>query len=153
MKCPNYPIPDEFYCRTRECVPYWCKPWKPIVLLLLLLQQIKEQAAAGIETTTTSVETTTTAETQPQSTELENAMDLAPAEKGGNTAPDRKVYFLPFGQVNDKDAFSASWLQKTDDFLSMDFNSIQICEDASFRAYRGARRENLRMTLDWLDFR
>ena len=80
--------------------------------------------------------------------------DLAPAVvQKSRSLQDRKVYFMTDQQVNQKDAFSASWLQKTEEFLTMDLESIGICEDAAFRAYRGAKARKLRMTLDWLDFR
>ncbi|CAB9518879.1 expressed unknown protein [Seminavis robusta] len=64
---------------------------------------------------------------------------------------DRPVYFMKNGQVNEKDAFSASWIQRTEDFLVMDLRRINICEDAAFKAFK-YRRHRLRMTLDWLDF-
>lgn len=72
--------------------------------------------------------------------------------KTTTTIEDRQVHFMPLGQVNEKDAFSASWLQRTEDFLSMELDRIMICEDAAFRAFRGNRRKMLRMTLDWFDF-
>lgn len=68
------------------------------------------------------------------------------------TIEDRQVHFMPLGQVSEKDAFSASWLQRTEDFMTMELDRILICEDAAFRAFRGPRRKMLRMTLDWFDF-
>jgi hypothetical protein len=65
---------------------------------------------------------------------------------------DTAVYFLPPEQLNQKDGFSASWLQTREDFLSMEIDSIRICEDAAFRAYKGERREKMRMTVDWFDW-
>jgi hypothetical protein len=63
----------------------------------------------------------------------------------------RPVHFMRWGEVDQRDAFSASWLQKTDDFLSMRFDLIRICEDAAFKAFF-QRHGKVRMTLDWLDF-
>lgn len=92
----------------------------------------------------------------------EKLVGLAPAAvtPNVNTAVqvDRKVYFMPYGQVDDKDAFSASWIQKTEDFMDMNLQRIAFCEDAATQASlnRGGTQKRgvkLRMTLDWLDFR
>ena len=68
-----------------------------------------------------------------------------------NNNATREVYFLNNTQLSMKDGFSASWLQTRADFMDMQFERIQICEDAAFRAYDKSRRPKMRMTLDWLD--
>jgi hypothetical protein len=69
----------------------------------------------------------------------------------------RQIHFFgPTAHLNDRtDAFSASWLQRKEEFMSMNFAGIVSCEDASFVAFSGGtpeRFENLRMTVDWFDF-
>jgi Chondroitin N-acetylgalactosaminyltransferase len=77
-------------------------------------------------------------------TQAKESKEVVPA----STIQERKVYWLPPEEVR-KDGFSASWLQKTEDFLTMELDKIVFCEEASFKADRLTK---LRMSLDWLDF-
>ena len=74
----------------------------------------------------------------------------------------RRVHFLSHEQLAHNDAFSASWMQRRADFMTMDLLKIDTCEDAAFVAFEYAkenlpqtinREPLLRMTADWLDFR
>lgn len=66
------------------------------------------------------------------------------------------IHFLSSKHFEDlDDTFSASWLQRLEDFMQMDCASMHVVEDSSWLAYRtpeDTRLEKLRMTIDWLDF-
>ena len=67
----------------------------------------------------------------------------------------REAHFLEPSQLDMKDAFSASWLQRTSAFMEMHLDDIGTCEDAALLAYsqkEGTKKDNFRMTMDWLDF-
>lgn len=61
------------------------------------------------------------------------------------------VHFLNETQVTQHDSFSASWLMGKQDFLDMNLDPINMCEDAAFKAWNN-RRNKLRMTLDYFDW-
>ena len=66
--------------------------------------------------------------------------------------PKSTVHFLNAAQFNFKDPFSATWLQRTEEFLTMTHN-VETCESAAFEAYPpGPKRDKLLMPLDLLDF-
>jgi hypothetical protein len=66
----------------------------------------------------------------------------------------REVHFLVPEQLHMDDTFSASWLQRTSDFMNMKLEEIGTCEDAALLAFTsgGNKKDNFRMTMDWLDF-
>jgi len=74
-----------------------------------------------------------------------------------NTNQQRQQPIHFFGateHINNRiDAFSASWLQRKEDFMSMNVTGILSCEDAAFLAYWGPmeRVRKLQMTVDWFD--
>jgi hypothetical protein len=68
----------------------------------------------------------------------------------------REVHFLTPEQLHKNDTFSASWLQRTLDFMTMPLAEIATDEDATYFAYttnnNDNNKDNFRMTMDWLDF-
>ena len=77
-------------------------------------------------------------------------MDKQP---GAPSYPIKRIDFLNMTQVSNLDAYSASWLQPLDQFLTMKLENMKFLEDASFFAFERTKRKRLlRMTPDWLDF-
>ena len=84
---------------------------------------------------------------------LTNAARSAKEGTAPTSKAKRKVNFLSISQLDRADGFSAAWMQKREDFLSMEFDKINIAIDAAFRAYDDRkRRRRMKMTLDWMDF-
>ena len=66
----------------------------------------------------------------------------------------RNVYFIQAGKhMDDKDLFSASWLQPISSFLKFDTSGKNLATtQAGSNALFQSNREKVKMTLDWLDF-
>lgn len=94
--------------------------------------------------------------------DFRNATNTVLKEAWNGVEQQRRVHFLSHEQLAHNDAFSASWMQRRADFMTIDLHKIDTCEDAAFVAFEYAqqnlphtinREPLLRMTADWLDFR
>ena len=64
----------------------------------------------------------------------------------------KKVHMMQASEVEENDLFSASWLQPVSIFLDMDTSGdVLMTSDAGSYTVFEKNRENVRMTLDWLD--
>jgi len=93
-----------------------------------------------------------------QRIEAEQTGRVVPPRSLETSPPQRPVHFMQFHTgVSQLEAYSGSWLQKKNDFMSMKLDAMKEWEDAAIFAYHDAPNNNrasmLHMPLDMLDFR